>query len=221
MSMPVVALFDFDHTLTASDSFAGFCRWLLRRQWWRPTIVVAAAPFLAPLLLVKSARRIPVRFAVWVASLGMTDEQLPQLVHAYLRSRLAGGDTFVLQDGLDRVAMHKKSGHEVIIATGALELLARAICDSVGLEDIVVVGSSLRRALGGWVADQHCFGAHKIPMLTARGYPPDWEFVYTDHHADVSILARARQRFLVNPRRDTINRVTAALGVTPSILKWK
>jgi phosphatidylglycerophosphatase C len=99
--------------------------------------------------------------------------------------------------------------------------LARAICDSVGLEDIVVVGSSLKRARGGLVADQHCFGARKIPMLTERGYPPDWEFVYTDHHADVSILARARHRFLVNPRRKTINRVTAALGVTPSILKWK
>jgi phosphatidylglycerophosphatase C len=221
MSTPVVAVFDFDHTLTASDSFAGFCRWLLRRQWWRQAIVIAVAPFLAPLLLLKSSRRIPVRFAVWVSTLGVTADQLPQLVHSYLRSHLARGGSFVLQDGLDRVAMHRESGHEVIIATGALELLARAICDSVGLEEIVVVGSSLRRALGGLVADQHCFGARKIPMLTERGYPPDWEFVYTDHYADVSILARARQPFLVNPRRDTINRVTAALGVTPSIRQWK
>jgi phosphatidylglycerophosphatase C len=220
MSTPV-ALFDFDHTLTTSDSFAGFCRWLLRRQWWRVTIVIAAAPFLAPFLVLKSSRRIPVRFAVWVATLGVSNEQLPQLVHLYLRTHVARGTSFVLQDGLDCVAMHRQSGHEVIIATGALELLARAICDSVGLADIVVVGSSLRPALGGLVADQHCFGVHKVPMLTERGYPPDWEFVYTDHHADVAILARARQRFLVNPRRDTIDRVTAALGGTPSILKWK
>jgi phosphatidylglycerophosphatase C len=184
-------------------------------------LIVAAVPFLAPFLLLKASRRIPVRFAVWVATLGVTEDQLPQLVHAYLRTHLARGVFFVLKDGLDRVAMHRESGHEVIIATGALELLVRAICNSVGLEDIVVVGSSLKRAFGGLVADQHRFGAHKIPMLTERGYPPDWEFVYTDHHADVAILARARQRFLVNPRRKTINRVTAALGVSPSILKWK
>jgi phosphatidylglycerophosphatase C len=220
MTTPVVALFDFDHTLTKSDSFAGFCRWLLRRQWWRLTIVVVASPFLAPLLLLKSSRRMPVRFAVWVATLGVTDEQLPQLVRSYLQTHLAAAASIVSQDGLDRVAMHRKSGHDVIIATGALELLARAICDAAGLQDIVVVGSSLRRFLGGWVSDQHCFGARKIPMLAQRGYPPDWEFVYTDHHADVPILARAKQRFLVNPRRQTIIRVTAALGVTPPILKW-
>jgi phosphatidylglycerophosphatase C len=220
MSTPVVALFDFDHTLTTSDSFAGFCWWLLRRRWWRLAILGATAPLLALLVLLKSTRRLLVRFAVWIATLGVTDEQLPQLVHSYLEAQLARGVSFVLKDGLRRVAMHRESGHEVIIATGALELLARAICDSVGLEDIVVVGSSLRRALGGMVAAEHCVGAKKISMLRKRGSPPDWEFVYTDHHDDLPILMCGRQRFLVNPRRDTINRVTAVLGVTPSILKW-
>jgi phosphatidylglycerophosphatase C len=220
MSTPVVALFDFDHTLTTSDSFAGFCRWLLRRQWWRLTILGATSPFLAPLILLRFSRRMPVRFAVWVATLGVTDEQLQQLIHSYLRTQLSRGVSFVLKDGLDRVAMHRESGHEVIIATGALESLVRAICASVGLEDIVVVGSSLRRAFGGLVAAEHCVGAQKISMLTKRGYPPDWEFVYTDHHGDVPILVCARHRFLVNPRRDTINRVTAVLGVTPAILRW-
>jgi phosphatidylglycerophosphatase C len=221
MSTRVVALFDFDHTLTTSDSFAGFCWWILRRQWWRLAIVVVASPLLAPLLLLSSSRRIPVRFAVWVSTLGVTDEQLPQLVNSYVRIHLAGTASFVLKDGLDRVAMHWKAGHEVIIATGALELLARAICDSAGLEGVVVVGSSLRRALGGLVADQHCIGARKIPMLTERGYPPDWEFVYTDHYADVPILARARQRYLVNASPRSINRITEALGSTPAILEWK
>ena len=190
MSPRVVAVFDFDHTLTASDSFAGFCWWLLRRQWWRMAILIGAVPFLAPLLLLKSSRRLPVRFAVWVSTLGVSDEQLLQLVHSYLRTHLAGEIPVVLKDGLDRVTMHRESGHEVIIATGAFEPLVRAICDSAGLEDVIVVGSSLRRALGGLVADQHCVGVRKISMLTKRGYPPDWEFVYTDHHADVPILAR-------------------------------
>jgi phosphatidylglycerophosphatase C len=184
-------------------------------------LVLIASPVLLLLLLLKASRWMPVRFAVWISTLGVTREQLPQLVQAFLRSQLAGTGSLVLQDGLDRVAMHKDAGHQVIIATGALELLARAICDSVGLDGAVIVGSSLRPFLGGLVADQHCHGARKILMLTERGYPPDWEFVYTDHHADLPILSHAHQRFLVNPRPSTVARVRSALGTASTILSWK
>jgi len=184
-------------------------------------MLICASPVLALLLVPKISRRLPIRFAIWVSTLGVAHEQLAQLIQAYLRSHPIGPASFVLKDGADRIAMHREAGHEVVIATGALESLARAICDSAGLEGVVVVGSSLRRVLGGLVADQHCFGTRKIPMLTDRGYPPDWQFVYTDHHADLPILACGRQRFLVNPRPDTITRVAEALGASPTVLMWK
>jgi phosphatidylglycerophosphatase C len=174
------------------------------------------------LLPLPITRKMVVNSVVWVSTLGLPPARLPGLVHSYVHTYLLKRFVSSLhRGGLDQVSVHRNAGHEVVVATGALELLARAICDAEGLQDVVVVGSSLRRRLGGLVADQHCVGNRKVSMLTVRGYPPDWDFVYTDHHADLPILSRGRRRFLVNPTPYTIGRVSKVLSPMPTVLHWE
>jgi len=194
-----VVVFDFDLTLTRWDTADRFFRWMLKRDPWRCGLVVAALPAVAPLLLARRTRKWPIRFAVWVATLGRGVESLPALVEEHIQSLSPGHEPVFLPAALDQVRSHLAQGHRVVIATGSLEPLAQAFLDRAGLGDIPLVASTLRPFLGGLVRDQHCFGAGKVPMLAARGFAPPWAVVYTDHHADLPVLQLGHQCYLINP----------------------
>ena len=212
-----VAVFDFDHTLTARDSFGLFCRWLLRRGAWRYGLAMLTLPVTGPMMLWRPTRRPSVQFIVWLATLGVRHERLPELISAHLVELREP----LLEQGLARLAQHRDDGHRVVIATGSLEHLCRAILAESGLGDVEVVGSSLRAQFGGLVADRHCHGEHKISMLTERGYPPPWDYVYTDSSADLPLLRQARAAYLIDPRPSCRARVQRALGRDLDVLTWR
>jgi phosphatidylglycerophosphatase C len=215
-----VVVFDFDLTLTRWDTADRFFRWLLRRDAWRMAVVGLAVPVLGPLMLLRKTRRMPVRFAVWIATLGQ-GRDLPALVDAHL-AELARQQASVFMDAaLAQLHSHLRQGHRVVVATGCFEALARALLDRAGLAQVPLVASTLRPRLGGLVVDQHCFGANKIPMLAARGFAPPWSMAYTDHHADLPVLSHSLERLLVNPKPRCLARIRERLSTGTTILAWR
>jgi phosphatidylglycerophosphatase C len=214
-------VFDLDHTLTPWDSSVRFCRWLLRRDPWRMILVIASVPFLAPLLLVKSTRRQPLRFAVWAATLGRSVEAINALAKKHVDEIVARRQPLVLHDAKRRLHQHLEQGHRIVVATGSLEVLAREFLDRSGLAHIPLVGSSLKPLLWGMVDHEHCYGIRKIPMLTQRGYPPPWAATYTDHECDLPVICRSAECILVNPRPKAIRIITEKLSYTPEVLVWR
>jgi phosphatidylglycerophosphatase C len=216
-----VVVFDFDLTLTRWDTADRFFRWLLKRDAWRLALVALAFPVLGPLLLSASSRKWPVRFAVWVATWGRDPEALSALVDEHLRSLPEGPASVFLPLGVARLQGHLAQGHRVVIATGCLEPLARALLAHAGLGHVPLVASTLRPLLGGMVRDEHCFGPNKVPMLTARGFAPPWAVAYTDHHADLPVLERSAERFLIDPKPACRDRIERALPAGTSLLSWR
>jgi phosphatidylglycerophosphatase C len=216
---PVVVVFDFDLTLTRWDTADRFFRWLLKRSAWRLALIVLALPFVAPLLLSATTRKWPIRFAVWVATLGRSDDDLARLVGEHVDAVFA--EPVFLEDGLAQLRSHLAQGHRVVIATGCLEPLARTLLQRAGFGHVPLVASTLRPFLGGRVRDRHCFGANKVPMLSERGFAPPWDVAYTDHHADLPVLQLSRVRFLVSPKRDCLARIERALAAKATVLAWR
>ena len=216
-----VVVFDFDLTLTRWDTADRFFRWLLRREPWRFALILAAFPLLGPLLLAKPTRRWPIRFAVWVATLGHSPKALPALVEEHIRSLAEGHESVFLPAAVERLRAHLDQGHTVVVATGSLQPLATALMVNAGLGGVPLVASTLRPFLGGLVRQRHCFGPNKIPMLTARGFAPPWAVAYTDHHADLPVLKLSAQRFLVSPKPECLARIKQALGGDATILAWR
>ena len=216
-----VVVFDFDLTLTRWDTTERFFRWLLKRDPWRLVLVVGALPVLGPLTLITRSRKWLVRFAVWASTLGRNEESLSKLVEEHIRSLPAGHEAVFLPAALERVHEHVARGHRVVIATGCLEPLAKALLSHAGLGDIPLAASTLRPFLGGLARDQHCFGANKIPILTARGFSPPWAVAYTDHHADLPVLELSAERYLVSPRPECLALIRQALATESAILNWR
>jgi phosphatidylglycerophosphatase C len=219
-SPDAVALFDFDYTLIRRDSFASLVRELLGRDWWRITAAAGLLPAIVPLLSMPRTRGIPVQTLIWLATLGLDGERLARHIQTHVAELVRDPTRLVHRDGLARVREHQEAGHRVVIATGALEDLARAICGGLGLADIEIVGSSLRPWGGGMRALEHCFGERKVTMLRARGFPPPWRFVYTDSASDLPLLRHAEEGFFVNPTRRALQRARRALPSPPVVLRW-
>jgi phosphatidylglycerophosphatase C len=215
------ALFDFDHTLIRHDSFSRFSRRLLRREWWRVAAVAGSAPFLAPLLAFERTRPLAPLALVWIATLGLDDAALAEMLDSHVERLASDPEALVYREGLECLEAHRRAGHHVVIATGALEDLARRICRSIGIEGVDVVGSKLKPWARGMTAAEHCYAERKVRMLRARGHPPPWDWVYTDSAVDLPLLRHARAAFLVNPSRRTLARVTRELGAAPAVLRWR
>ncbi len=218
---PPVIVFDFDLTLTAWDTAARFFRWLLMRDLWRLGLVIASAPVLGPLMLVRSTRRWPIRYAVWVATLGRSLEDLHRLVKQQAQMVFSGPESLFYRDGLVRLQDHLDRGHRVVIATGSLELLAKEHLLLAGYGHVPVVGSSLRPFLGGLARDCHCVGANKIPMLTQRGFSPPWVVGYGDHELDLPVLSLCRESYLVNAKAHVVLRAEQVLVNRAKVLAWQ
>lgn len=214
-------VFDFDLTLTNWDTADHFFRWLLRRQPWRWAMVLALVPVLLPLFLIRSTRRWPIWYAVWVATLGRSHEALRVLVTAHVDEVFAGAAAVFRQEGLACLQSHIQQGHRVVIATGCLEVLARELLARAGYAHVALVGSSLKPQFWGLASHEHCFGPRKIPMLSSRGFAPPWTVSYTDHQCDLPILKLSDQRFLVNPKPEAVQLIERELACKASILAWR
>lgn len=218
--VPVV-VFDFDLTLTQWDTADRFFRWLLRRNPWRMALVMALVPVVGPLLLIRATRIWPIRFAIWVATLGRSPRDLESLVQEHVEAVFAGAEPVFVEAGLARLAHHVEHGHRVVIATGCLEVLARELLRRGGVAHVPLVASTLRPFLGGMASDRHCFGENKIPMLSERGFAPPWAVAYTDHHCDLPVLRLSRVRFLVSPEPRCLDRIEQALACKATVLAWR
>jgi phosphatidylglycerophosphatase C len=220
MPQATTAVFDFDHTLTTWDTAARFFGWLLRRAPWKMLLAAPVALLLGPLALIARTRRVPIRFLVWVATFGHSQEQLRALAKLHVAEVVERGESFVRQDARAQILLHQTQGHIVVVATGALECLAGEILTREGIVNVTVVGSSLRRFLGGMVVNQHCYGARKIPMLQYRGFDPPWAFVYSDHEADLPMLKAGTTQVVVNAKPETAHYLLSVLGSSASAVTW-
>lgn len=217
----VIVVFDFDLTLTSWDTAARFFAWLLRRRPWKMVLGAPVALVISPLALFRRTRGVPIRCAAWLATFGHDHEPLRALARAHIAEINARYGSFLRRDGRTQIDAHLSQGHTVVVATGALEDLAREILVQEGLVNVTVVGSSMRRWLGGMVVNQHCFGANKIPMLQERGFEPPWAIVYSDHEADLPLLRAGARQFLVNPKPRAVARLMAVLGPSASVITWR
>lgn len=221
MSERTVVVFDFDLTLTRWETASRFFSTLLRRQPWRAAGVLLALPVLVPLWALPRTRRLPVRFAVWMATFGRSREALAALAVAHADAVSGGPERVFLAQGVERLRQHLAQGDEVVIATGCWETLARALLAREGLQHVPLVASTLRPFLGGWVSERHCLGENKIPMLAERGYPPPWRIAYTDHRADLPLLRNSAQWYLVSPGEKCLRLIEQTMMTKATILPWR
>ena len=88
------------------------------------------------------------------------------------------------------------AGDRVVVVTAAPALLAEALIGPLG-HPIEVLGTSLKRRGGGWVADVHCRHQRKCQALAEAGHGARWTYAYTDSLDDLPLLRGADRPVIV------------------------
>ena len=216
---PTVAVFDLDGTITRGDTYVLY---LLHALWQRPHRIVHCAEL--PL--------VAVRFGLGLAG---NDDVKQRFLHAILggsrrREIECFTEAFVgpclrrmaKQAAVDRIAMHARRGHTLILATAGLDLYARALGARLGFHHVVATRAA-------WNADRlvmgldgpNLRGAEKVvavkQVLSAIGPERSHVVAYSDHHHDLPLLQYADEAYAIDP---TPRLARAVAGLAIPIERW-
>jgi len=210
--LPIVAVFDFDHTLTRSDSFLVFLKMVAG-----PLGLCWGLLRLSPVLMRYALKLIP----NWQAKAkvlkyflqGMSADKLQQLGD---RCAVQSIPKILRSEAIERLKWHQAQGHQVAIVSASLETYLKPWAGTMGIEQ--VAGTQLEVVDGvvtGQMASPNCYGPEKVVRLAGLLGNLDQYclYAYGDSRGDRELLAAARYPYY---RRFDDNTPDASLGPTLS-----
>lgn len=189
MQRPIVAVFDFDVTITTKDTFFPFLVCAFGRL----------RVYLTCMRLVPDALRVAVgisdrdRFKeriVWALFKGQSVEHLQEIAntHAVAIERL------FRPAALRRISWHKGQGHRLVIVSASLDLYLTPVAKKLGFDDLLCTTLSRNHfVFDGYLEGANCRGPEKVRRLTTLlGDLAGFELhIYGDSSGDLEMLAVA------------------------------
>ncbi len=188
-----LALFDFDGTITTTDTWTKFLRFAVR-----PSRLVAGAVVFSPLMAaykigaVTGPQSRPV-----VARFGFRGEPAAAVTE---RGRRFASDVlpgFVRRRAIDRIEWHKAQGDTVVVVSASLDVYLRHWCESMGVEVICTELEEAGGVLTGRYVRGDCSCGEKLRRIRERydldRYPVI--YAYGDTEEDREMLALAHERY--------------------------
>jgi phosphatidylglycerophosphatase C len=213
---PRVVLFDFDGVLIHGDAFYLFMRERYKCAPWRVLLALLCSPLL--LLQLLFSRRLPLRTLVRIALLGLGEKRYQAAATAFAGTLVQRSRQFC-RDGLQALRRHQAAGDRVIVVTGCEHALVSGILQQLGLTDLEVLASRLRRGWFGMRPQWHNVGRRKIESLAKHGLTT-WQVAYGDSIYDAPMLKLATEAVLVNGTPTLCKKVEKALGRAVTRVEW-
>lgn len=187
---PIVAVFDFDGTLTRSDSLLAFLRQSVGiGRFWLGMIV------LFPALLGYALRLIPNWRAKEIVLTYFLKGQSLEVVQQWGRQFARQGIAPLLRPAaLHRLRWHQEQGHQTLVISASLMVYLQPWVDQMGID--AVAGTELvveADRVTGKIQGNNCYGPEKVARLRhLLGDPRQFYlYAYGDSRGDRELLAIA------------------------------
>ncbi|MGV6815925.1 MAG: HAD family hydrolase [Thiotrichales bacterium] len=189
----VIALFDFDGTITTNDSLIKFIR-----------LVVGNARFLrgmallSPILTAYKLKLIPnykaKRMMLSYFFKGMSGERFIEIANEFSLKHI---DTILRAGAMEKVAWHKSQGHRVVIVSASIEYWLKPWCDR---NDIDLIATRLEISNGivtGNFLTKNCYGVEKERRIKEKFDLSKYDTIYAygDSPGDKEMLQLATKSF--------------------------
>ena len=188
---PVVAAFDFDGTVTRSETLGPFLVHTLGAAR-----VARDALVLSPTLTgyaLGLIRNDIAKERVFVRCLG--GMQMDVLRQRAERFAATGLPRLIRREALRRLAWHKRQGHRCVVISASLELYVKPWAISAGFDDVIATHIEILPdgRTTGRLAGANCFGLEKVRQLEALlgGRSRYTLYAYGDSRGDKELLAAA------------------------------
>lgn len=167
----ILALFDFDGTVTTHETMPDFIRQSVSKRR-----LISGQLLLAPFILGYKLglvsgvviRRVLVRVAYSGVPIAWLERSGHQFAEQYLSASLR-------PEAMERIKWHKDSGHKVVIVSGGLDIYLAPWCQKHGLD---LICSSLEHLLTGKYNGEQCVLSEKVRRVSERYDLDSFESIY-------------------------------------------
>ena len=193
--LPVIALFDFDGTITTRDSLLPFF-FFLYGFWGIAKITVKCLPKLIGFVLKFTPRQEAKEALLTAAFAGMTPAQLHARAVEYAEGSL---NHLVKPEALQKIHWHQQSGHRCIIVSASVSVYLSIWAKNHGFSDLLCSELALD-SLGcytGKLMGKNCWGEEKVARVSKLlGERKKYKiYAYGDSRGDREMLAYADYPF--------------------------
>ena len=187
-----LALFDFDGTVTSSDTWTPFMRFAIRSS--RMLAWVPLSPIVIGYALgMVSASRVR-QTAAKVGFRGEKTEAVRQLGAEYATTVLPGT---LRRSALERIEWHKVQGDIVVVVSASLDVYLGPWCEARGVDCICTTLETRGDRLTGRYVQGDCVGAEKARRILQRYRLTRYDIVYAygDTVEDREMLELAHKKY--------------------------
>lgn len=185
---PVIALFDFDGTLTTRDSLIPFLCYLYGyRGLFR--ILLTTFPQLMGFLCRYTSRQDAKEALLTAAFKGCSPLELQPKAEKYAQTSL---EKLVKPHALERLTWHQQQGHRCVIVSASISLYLRFWVAHHGAPDLLCseLALDISGAYTGKLAGNNCWGPEKVKRIEALLGPLEKYtlYAYGDSRGDQEML---------------------------------
>jgi phosphatidylglycerophosphatase C len=191
--MNILALFDFDGTITTDDSLIKFIHFVVgdAKTLWGMIL-------LSPMLITYKLKFIPnykakqIMFSYFFK--GMNEHQFQKVSEEYSLKHI---DTMLRPKAMERITWHKDLGHKVIIASASIECWIKPWCNQNDL-DLIATRVEIKDGLmTGKFLTKNCYGIEKVNRVKEAYNIDDYDCIYAygDSRGDKELLELADKSF--------------------------
>lgn len=191
----VIAAFDFDGTITNSDSLRDFVRHTVGRSRFVAG-AIRATPWLAA-MLAGVCERGTAKARFLAATLGgMSQLELELAAQRYVDDQL---HALIRPEMRARIEAHRRRGHELVLISASPTLYLKPWASTVGFDAVLATELAFEQGrFVGKLACPNCWGPEKVHRLRQwlGGDKPRWLYAYGDSRGDRELLALADRAWL-------------------------
>jgi phosphatidylglycerophosphatase C len=190
----VVAAFDFDGTITHTESLQSFLRYASGNIRF-VTAVAKNAPSLLKVRKGMIRRQIAKEKILQSTIKGATIEEMQYKTEMFVSERLP---KLLRPEMLERVKWHNDQGHRVVLVSASPGIYLKKWAPYNGFH--AVLCSELEvvdKKYTGNLSNANCWGPEKVRRLRAwwAKDKPDFVYAYGDSHGDLDMLAIANEQW--------------------------
>ncbi len=189
----VLALFDFDGTITFKDSFAGFIKYAVGRTRFYLGIACFMPVIVGFFLGLIPAWRAKELMSIFFFK-GWDVHKFDEFAMRYSREELP---KIVRDSALKQIEWHKQRGDAVVVVSASVDRWLQGWCEARQIDLIATELEATDGRISGRFLTKNCSGSEKVRRIEERYRLSDFEhvFAYGDSSGDKAMLAIADVRY--------------------------
>ena len=189
----VLAIFDFDGTITNRDSFRHFLQYSVTKSDYYRSLI-----FLSPVLIAYTLGLVPANVAkqkVFARFFGgWASERFGALAERYSSSEIG---KIVRPEALKRIAWHQEQGHRVVVVSASISTWLHHWCRAQEVDLVSTEVEIQNNILTGRFRTPNCRGSEKVNRLKEHFdfSTIDYVYAYGNSRGDREMLELADEKY--------------------------